>query len=156
MTFLLFFGGFRDSKTKILLQKIFFSKILYHNQLQSTPSYLGQTYHFWMIFDGGGCITPPPVLTWNTPDPIPCRVKVQAKAKLTGCKITVPPNCLNIISIFQIGALGNPVIKTPHLDQLASRSTVFSNAFTSGNRHFTLIKIPTKALQFYSMSENLY
>ena len=34
-------------------------------------------------------------------------------------------------TFFQIGALGNPVIKTPHLDKLAESSAVFSNAFTS-------------------------
>ena len=33
--------------------------------------------------------------------------------------------------LLQIGALGNAVVKTPHLDGLAERSAVFSRAFTS-------------------------
>ena len=32
---------------------------------------------------------------------------------------------------YKIGALGNPVIRTPHLDLLARRSAVFRSAFTS-------------------------
>ena len=36
--------------------------------------------------------------------------------------------------LIQIGALGNPVVKTPHLDGLAERSAVFTRAFTSVSR----------------------
>ena len=32
----------------------------------------------------------------------------------------------------KIGALGNPSVKTPHLDQLAKTSAIFTNAYTSG------------------------
>ena len=34
-------------------------------------------------------------------------------------------------ALIQIGALGNAVVKTPHLDGLAERSAVFTRAFTS-------------------------
>ena len=38
--------------------------------------------------------------------------------------------------ISKIGALGNPSVKTPHLDHLAKTSTIFTNAYTSGLINF--------------------
>ncbi|MDG1924966.1 MAG: sulfatase-like hydrolase/transferase, partial [Pseudomonadales bacterium] len=46
-----------------------------------------------------------------------------------------PPNVLLVITDQQratdTGFMGNPILKTPHLDALASRSMVFDNAWVS-------------------------
>ena len=55
--------------------------------------------------------------------------------KLAGCSSARPPNLLLLLADDQrwdtLGAAGNSVIRTPHLDGLAARGVLFSNAFVT-------------------------
>lgn len=59
------------------------------------------------------------------------------------------PNILLLLSDDQrrdtIGALGNPIIKTPALDELAGRSLVFHNAYCFGSPHGAVC-VPSRAM----------
>lgn len=60
-----------------------------------------------------------------------------------------------------MGALGNPVVRTPHLDRLAGRSAVFSRAFTSvsscsPSRAAILTGLPVHQNGMYGLHHNVH
>ena len=59
------------------------------------------------------------------------------------------PNILFLLTDDQqhdtIAALGHPVVKTPHLDRLVARGTVFENAYVAGSHHGAVC-MPSRAM----------
>jgi len=76
---------------------------------------------------------------------------------------TTPPNVVFLFADDQradtIGALGNPVIKTPHLDRLVQRGTAFNHAYMQGGLQGATC-VPSRAMllsgrNLFHIDENL-
>ncbi|GIY35194.1 n-sulphoglucosamine sulphohydrolase [Caerostris extrusa] len=62
---------------------------------------------------------------------------------------------------FETQVYGNPVCKTPHLDKLASKSTIFKNAFTSvsscsPSRSSILTGLPQHQNGMYGLHQDIH
>ncbi|GIY20200.1 n-sulphoglucosamine sulphohydrolase [Caerostris darwini] len=80
------------------------------------------------------------------------------------CTIILAKNVLLIVADdggFETQVYGNPVCKTPHLDKLASKSTIFKNAFTSvsscsPSRSSILTGLPQHQNGMYGLHQDIH